>query len=49
MGSLDSDDANPVLLNFSFFVSFRGHVLDLVNCGIMDLQEEQCLIEVSGA
>ena len=49
MASLGSDTANPVHLNFSYFVSFRDHVLDVFNFKSVDLQEEQCLIEVSGA
>ena len=49
MESSGSDTANPVHLGFSFFDSFRDHVLDLFNFETMDLQEERCLIEVSGA
>ena len=49
MESSGSDTANPVHLGFSYPVSYRGHVLDLFNCETIDLQEEQCLIEVSGA
>ena len=49
MESSGSDTANPVHLGFSFLDFFRDHVLDLFNCETMDLQEEQCLIEVFGA